>query len=507
MKLKRVISLAASLLCAASLTLSSGASVLGDVYYSPTISLSDALDYTQVYAYDGEKDKNTRAYILEYNPSSDETLPLVTCGGSVYGRKTLDTMIGYKLRDPNKLAAAVNADFFSMKTGVPMGVVVEGGIVFSGPENENAFVITEDGAASITTADIKISMSVAGRGSLDIDYFNKYPTKYGTYLLNSFYGKTTASTLDSREIVMKAEGDPYITPRGTVTATVSEIRDGVSDTSIPSGCFVLSYAKTGTSGGDALLAALSVGDKITFTSNCTGLPENVRLAVGGGDVILRGGVYDEKLADEEHETLRNPRTAVGIRADGTVVFFACDGRRTGFSDGLTLADLAAVMLEYGCVDALNLDGGGSTTVVIGSDGIPKTVNRPTEGGQRKISNAILFVNSDEYIARDRLTVTPDTAAVLTGGSSAEFTASYDGAAVGIESLSAQLEERAAGSFADGVFTSGNYVGETKLTLRTEIGGRVISGEAEITVVDRITALTLGASNMKSGETQTLSLSA
>ncbi|MDD8025367.1 MAG: phosphodiester glycosidase family protein, partial [Acidobacteriota bacterium] len=83
---------------------------------------------------------------------------------------------------------------------------------------------------------------------------------------------------------------------------------------------------------------------------------------------------------------RHPRTAIGVRADGTIVLAAVDGRQPGLSVGMTIPELAGLMVDLGCVDALNLDGGGSTTMVVKGE----VVNSPSDpGGERAVSDALL----------------------------------------------------------------------------------------------------------------------
>ena len=82
------------------------------------------------------------------------------------------------------------------------------------------------------------------------------------------------------------------------------------------------------------------------------LPEGVKEAVGGAAVIVKDG----KAVSVGDET-KNPRTAIGIRADNTVVIYMVDGRQAPLSVGMDYAKLAATMIDLGCVVALNLDGG------------------------------------------------------------------------------------------------------------------------------------------------------
>lgn len=86
------------------------------------------------------------------------------------------------------------------------------------------------------------------------------------------------------------------------------------------------------------------------------LPESVKEAVGGAAVIVKDG-NPVSVGDET----KNPRTAIGIRADKTVVIYMVDGRQAPLSVGMNYAELAATMIDLGCVDVLNLDGGGSST--------------------------------------------------------------------------------------------------------------------------------------------------
>jgi len=85
---------------------------------------------------------------------------------------------------------------------------------------------------------------------------------------------------------------------------------------------------------------------------------------------------------------RHPRTAVGISQDGRyLVLMTIDGRQPGYSNGATLAEAAAWLKKFGSYHGLNLDGGGSTTLVIeGVNGLPKLINRPAGATQRLVAN-------------------------------------------------------------------------------------------------------------------------
>lgn len=88
------------------------------------------------------------------------------------------------------------------------------------------------------------------------------------------------------------------------------------------------------------------------------------------------------------ERILHPRTAVGVSKDGQQVFLVVvDGRQKGFSEGITLVELAARMKQLGCWDAINLDGGGSSTLVVKQpDGAARVVNSIPGGVQRSVAN-------------------------------------------------------------------------------------------------------------------------
>lgn len=131
--------------------------------------------------------------------------------------------------------------------------------------------------------------------------------------------------------------------------------------------------------------------------------------VNGGPTLLLHGDYVRQDAQEGwaidavddpahtllmHDwiTRRNPRTAVGIRPDGTVLLLVIDGHRHGTSVGMTIEELRQVMGRLGAKDAINLDGGGSSAMVLSE----RLVNSPSDlDGERKIGDAVLFIEDKQ----------------------------------------------------------------------------------------------------------------
>jgi len=113
-----------------------------------------------------------------------------------------------------------------------------------------------------------------------------------------------------------------------------------------------------------------------------------------GPMLLRKGRYVPQRDDRTFVTKRHNRTALGLRPDGTTVLLVADGRFKDKAEGLTLPELERVMRWLGCTEAINLDGGGSSTMYIKDKGVvnyPSDNNRHDHEGQRPVSNAILLL--------------------------------------------------------------------------------------------------------------------
>ena len=113
-----------------------------------------------------------------------------------------------------------------------------------------------------------------------------------------------------------------------------------------------------------------------------------------GPMLLRKGRYVPQRDDRTFVTKRHNRTALGLRPDGTTVLLVADGRFKDKAEGLTLPELERVMRWLGCTEAINLDGGGSSTMYIKDKGVvnyPSDNNRHDHEGHRPVSNAILLL--------------------------------------------------------------------------------------------------------------------
>ena len=146
--------------------------------------------------------------------------------------------------------------------------------------------------------------------------------------------------------------------------------------------------------------------------------DDVVEAVSGPFYLLKNGVI-QQLSDGA----MNPRNSVGIRADGSVVFFMAEGRLAPRSIGMDYYEVASVLKDAGCVTALYLDGGGSATFAAREEGGElKMLSKPSDGQERTISSGVLCISTDSQDGVfDHAAITPRDE-LYTPGSSVQFTA-------------------------------------------------------------------------------------
>ena len=223
-------------------------------------------------------------------------------------------------------------------------------------------------------------------------HYNKLRQNYYLYLLSSEFGATNDATELGRNVLFQVmEGEVSVS--GTVSLLVTAVNETSQATAIPEG-YLLLTANAKSPYYDEL-TKFCVGDRVTLSVTTTDsrLADAV-CAVGGGDVLIQNGsIADPSNWDSSVAFSRHPRTAIGIKADGSTVIYTVDGRQSSHSNGLTEWDLAEELHRQGCVEAINLDGGGSTTFLFREpeDDSYTVVNSPSDGSPRKCSTFLYFV--------------------------------------------------------------------------------------------------------------------
>lgn len=240
----------------------------------------------------------------------------------------------------------------------------------------------------------------------------------------------------------------------------------------PSGAFIMSGTQINAPTGTTFWIDASGNAHITGAQECNAAfaEDNVLEAVASfGDIFVDG----HARSDLDNST-RASRTAIGIKADGTVVMFMVDGRQAPYSVGMTMAEVAASMEDLGCVQAINLDGGGSSTFATQREGEPESSTagltlrcRPSDGYERKVSNTIMVLSTAKPTGQfDHAVVTPNDE-VYTPGSTVQFTAT------GVDAAGGEANIPAGASWA--VLSGGGSINTNGLYTATDTTGEVTVG--------------------------------
>ena len=188
----------------------------------------------------------------------------------------------------------------------------------------------------------------------------------------------------------------------------------------PTGVLVMNGQVVNNAAGRNYFAILKDGTAVIRTGSLQG---DEAEAIGGALMLISDGEI-AVVGNDSYYTTKQPRTAVGITADGQVVIVVADGRQAPTSSGYTYIELAEKMLELGCVDAINLDGGGSTTYLAQYSGTDELVlaNTPSDGQERSVSSSLLVVSNSEPTGVFGSAIVSPQNEVYTPGATVEFNA-------------------------------------------------------------------------------------
>ena len=468
----------------------------GQTKFQTYDSLADNLTYTNTitdHAILGREE----SHLLEVEPGGS-VYPITFQGDvTIYGSGTINWAITQARKLGYNVIGAINSDFYSTRTGVPLGIVIEDGIYKSSPEDESAVVFTDGQAALVESPQVSITLENDVTGAVtSLTHFNKWRVNgNGLYLFSSDFSTVSTRTSGAGWMVKLRILEGEMTVNGTMKLEVAEAVEQDGAYPLEEGYLVLTADET--SNLSEVFQSFQVGDSITLTTQCQDEALiDAQWATGCGDVLIRDGQITDK-STWMSTVGAAPRTAIGARADGTLLCYVVDGRKQGHSQGLSLPDLAQELLEQGCVWAVNLDGGGSSAMSVrfpGDSGC-SIVNEPSDGTARSCSSYILLVTDDpgDGVASG-LTMSGDDRAVLAGSSVDLGQAiAYDS---GLNQVSADLSDLTIQSL-DGlgtvegtIYTAGSATGTDTLLVSSPSNG--LEGSIQIHVVDQLTELTVSA---------------
>lgn len=300
--------------------------------------------------------------------------------GALAGVAPLSEIVAAANGRDRPVVAAVNGDFFRMlgqtREGAVFGMTVCGGELVKIGRHDECFYLTDRGTPGIALLDVEGSVESAKLRS-PIVGLNNPSTGDGVTLYTRGWGWA----VDDAAVVCELFEGPLRSDGLWEARAVEVLEAGAGRVPRGNELFVCPHGPQ-----RAGMLGLRVGAEVSIELSTDGPDSPMQMAVGGNWPLLKDG----RIVTPKRSLLskRHPRTAIGYNSE-EVFLLTCDGRQGDWSTGLFLDELAQLMRNLGCTDALNLDGGGSTTAWV--DG--RIVNRPSEGRERPIGNAVLVRSS------------------------------------------------------------------------------------------------------------------
>jgi flagellar hook assembly protein FlgD len=319
--------------------------------------------------------------------------------GTILGRETVSSM--ERRASTQMTSIGVVGDFSSWTGGWPSGLLIRGGVVEHQPVRGRASLGVD------TNGDLhldRVPWYGRWRGPdlpwRPIAWMNSPARANSATLYTPVWGGKTPAV---RGVAAVLDPFPPANARRDLTATVTSLLTNSSVEIPPQGAVLVGRGVA----EQRLREEAPLGSTITVRIP---LPEDwsaVTDAISGGPSLVRDGrpIFNAGEALTRAQLRgRNPRTAIGQRADGGMVMVAVDGRQPRWSIGITNWQLALTMVRYGCVTALALDSGGSTTLAF--DG--KVLNRPSDrSGERPVGEALVIAYTGVYTPPVAPTLSPN----------------------------------------------------------------------------------------------------
>ena len=390
--------LAVTLLCSLGISAAASEALGEDLTAKDTLLNQQTQLSTNVFWSTAYSDLRTEN-LVTYTPNAAVT-PMITLGGTLTSRSTVSAAAKGLEAQGYRVVAGINGDFYNTSTGLPIGIVVSQGKLISSDAGYYAIGFRADGTAILGKPGVKISADLGytlddGTGFAtqvirSVTGVNKARVSTGGIYLYTyeFNDRHTTGNTEAGVDVLCTIVDGALSIGSTATLRVDQVIEATAATAIGPDQVVLSANNLSDVYYTNALRNVPVGSTVTLTLTGNSGWEEVQYAVGALYSLVENGSVVSGLPSGV-----NPRTAVGVKGDGTVVFYTIDGRKSGHSIGASMTQVGQRMVELGCVTALCLDGGGSTTLAVTApdETTASTVNVPSDGGERSVTNHLFLV--------------------------------------------------------------------------------------------------------------------
>ena len=304
------------------------------------------------------------------------------------GYQTVSQMASQKIIDGHTVVGGINGDFYA-SGGIPIGKQIVNGEILKQNSFYSSFGITKNNEPFLGLSDFS-GMLILKNSSLAINDVNNTRFENNLTLYNSFYGNTTGTNQFGTEVSVNPITEWIV--NDTVYCVVENVQQNQGDIVLTNGKAVLSGHGTAA---QFLNDNISIGDTLKILLEFTSMPPKLTQLIGGFPKIVKDGAnyalqgYSEEGGSNTFATDRHPRTGIGYSEDKTKLYMVTVDGRQESSVGINLIELADFMINLGVHTGLNLDGGGSTTMLVRD----KIVNDPSDGTERAVANGLLVYST------------------------------------------------------------------------------------------------------------------
>jgi exopolysaccharide biosynthesis protein len=350
-------------------------------------------------------------YMMKVDPLHPNIrLEVVSPDASIGSKEKVTAMAQRHDRENHRVIAGFNFDFFDIQTGVPTGLQITDGEIVTSPGGtaKTFLAVMQDRKLKIgEDLSITTEFQAADGKKLELDGVNKIRKaalgNSAFFLTDRFNTTTRSEGVDSTGTplgvdvrILPVNPDEKLQPGKKLVGKVEAVYAS-NNTALPKGTFVLTasgkkaeWIKENVSIGDSVSIQIDFGEGLNQAS----------YAVAGADhlaarALLHKGTIPANIMDmaDFRNVDIHPRTIFASK-DGQLYVFVFDGRQKGYSDGISFLSAARYLESLGMEEAINVDGGGSSTYAVRKPGDSSltVLNRPSDGSERPVSNALLVIS-------------------------------------------------------------------------------------------------------------------
>jgi hypothetical protein len=385
------------------------------------LSVADSIDRTHVgpgiiHHHELREAGPWQIHVLEIDLTNERLkIESIKANNQIVGLEKTSSMTARSDREAHRVVGAINADFFGVD-GTPVGAQVINGVLVKQPYPRSVFAVSEFMQPILDIVSFEASLVTSKKLSQSINGINEVRAMDELIIYNKYAGLSTGTNYWGTEITVK-----YLTEQPMVNDTIfvvavakdSIIANGHGNNVIPAdGGIISGHGTSSTFLNDNVF----VGDTLCFILQLPPVTQSIIELIGGTPRLIRDGIvsveWEKEGVSRSFAYDRHPRTAVGFSQGSTkLYFFTVDGRQPGYSVGMSLFELADYMLGWGVYQGVNLDGGGSTTMVVRGN----VVNSPSDAaGERSVANAVMVISTAPTGPLSLLKISPGQIYVLTG---------------------------------------------------------------------------------------------